>query len=160
MRPEVEDVVETYRTTGSINETARATHLSAHTVRHLLITAGIHKPPRVNQIWELTAQGYSYEDIAKTLGLSRATVLGYLPYAHGPTSCGERSENALRIEQCRRKKREQTKEQGKQYREKAPRKALFPQRMKSLVILAAHAASSFFYHIYHALIAGTGLLFY
>lgn len=126
MRPEVEDVVATYRVTGSINETARITHLSAHTVRHLLITAGIHKPPRVNQIWELTAQGYSYEDIAKTLGLSRATVLGYLPYAHGPTSCGERSENALRIEQCRRKKREQTKEQGKQYREKAPRKALSP----------------------------------
>lgn len=110
MRPEVEDVVATYCVTGSINETARITHLSAHTVRYLLITAGIHKPPRVNQIWELAAHGYSYEDIAKTLGLSRATVLGYLPYAHGPTSCGERSENALRIERCRRKKREQQEE--------------------------------------------------
>lgn len=101
MRPEAEDVVATYLSTGSINETARVTHLSAHTVRYLL---------SVNQIWELAAQGHSYSDIAKTLGLSRATVLGYLPYAHGPTSCGERSENALRIEQCRRKKREQQEE--------------------------------------------------
>lgn len=113
MRPEIEDVVATYRATGSINETARATHLSAHTVRHLLITAGVHKPPRANQIWELAAQGYSYEDIAKILGLSRATVFGYLPYTRGPTSCGERSENALRIERCRRKKRGPAEELGK-----------------------------------------------
>lgn len=113
MRPEIEDVLAMYRVTGSINETARATHLSAHTVRHLLITAGVHKTPRANQIWELVAQGYSYKDIAKTLGLSRATVLGYLPYIHGPTSCGERSENALRIERCRRKKRGPAEERGK-----------------------------------------------
>lgn len=104
MRPEVEDVVATYRVTGSINETARITHLSAHTVRHLLITAGVYKYPLANKICELAAQGHSYSDIAKALGLSRATVLGYLPYIYGPTSCGERSENALRIERCRGKK--------------------------------------------------------
>ena len=113
MRPEIEDVLAMYHVTGSINETARATHLSAHTVRHLLITAGAYKYQRANQICALAAQGHSHSDIAKILGLSRTTVLGYLPYTRGPTSCGERSENALRIERCRRKKRGLAEERGK-----------------------------------------------
>lgn len=124
MRISESDVIETYRATRSVKATARISELSEHTVRHLLFVAGEYTSSRAEQIAKLAARGYTRLEVAKILGLSQSCVFNYWTYAHGPTSCGERSKNALRIEQCRRKKRERAEGQGKQYREKAPRKTL------------------------------------
>ena len=110
MRVEKDEVIATYRATGSIKATARNTGLSEHTVRRLLYTKGEYTSPRANQIAKLTAQGYTRKEIAKILRISQSCVINYSAYSRGPTSCGERSKNALCIERCRRKKREQQEE--------------------------------------------------
>lgn len=113
MRPEIEDVLATYRATGSIKATARSSGLSEYTVRRLLYTEGEYTSPRANQIAKLAAQGYTREEIAKILHISQSCIINYWPYSRGTRSCGERSENALRIERCRRKKRGPAEELGK-----------------------------------------------
>lgn len=107
MRVEKDEVIATYRATGSIKATARNTGLSEHTVRRLLYTEDEYTSPRANQIAKLTVQGYTRKEIAEILRISQSCVINYSVYSRGPTSCGERSENALRIERCRREKREQ-----------------------------------------------------
>lgn len=110
MRVEKDDVIATYRATGSIKATARSTGLSEHTVRRLLYVEGEYTSPRAAQIAKLAVQGHTREEIAKLLRVSESCVINYWTYSRGPISCGERSENALRIERCRRRKREQQEE--------------------------------------------------
>lgn len=99
------DIVLAYKRTGSIKAAAAATGLSHQTVRRILIEAGEFTSPRAERIAGLHEQGLSLDEICAELSLSRSCVGGYIPYTRGCQAVGPRSENALRIEKCRRKKK-------------------------------------------------------
>ena len=102
------DVIVAYKRTGSIKSAAAATGLSHQTVRRILIEAGEFTSPRAELIASLHEQGLSLDEICAVLSLSRSCVGGYIPYTRGCHAVGPRSDNALRIEKCRRKKAAQS----------------------------------------------------
>ena len=55
------------------------------------------------QVKGLYEQGFSIEDIADKLGVSKSTVSGYLPYSKGVYLGENPSSNALRVRKCRAK---------------------------------------------------------
>lgn len=103
------DIINIYRQTGSIRATSAASGISHQVVRRVLIEAGEFTSPRAEQIMGLYEQGMSPDEICAELSLARSCVFSYLPYTRGTYLFGPRSINALRIEECRRKKAEQSK---------------------------------------------------
>ena len=101
------DIINMYRRTGSIRATAASSGIGHQAVRRVLIEAGEYTTPRAAQIMELYEQGMSPDEICAELSLARSCVFSYLPYTRGTYLFGLRSINALRIEKCRRKKREE-----------------------------------------------------
>lgn len=99
------DIILAYKRTGSIKSTVAATGLSHQTVRRILIEAGEFTSPRAELIAGLHEQGLSLDEICAELSLSRSCVGGYILYTRGCQAVGPRSDNALRIEKCRRKKK-------------------------------------------------------
>lgn len=103
------DIINVYRQTGSIRATSASSGIGHQAVRRVLIEAGEFASPRAEQIMELYEQGVSPDEICAKLSLTRSCVFSYLPYTRGTYLFGPRSINALRIEECRRKKAEQSK---------------------------------------------------
>ena len=56
------------------------------------------------QVKDLYGQGFSVEDIADKLGVSKSAVSGYLPYSKGVYLGENPSSNAIKIRKCRAKK--------------------------------------------------------
>lgn len=101
------DIINIYRQTGSIRATSASSGIGHLAVRRVLIEAGEFTSPRAEQIMGLYEQGMSPDEICAELSLARSCVFSYLPYTRGTYLFGPRSINALRIEKCRRKKREE-----------------------------------------------------
>jgi predicted transcriptional regulator len=101
----IETVVNTYKRTGSINDTALQTEMSTTKVRKILITEGLWESDRSREIRTLSDAGKSSQEIAEELHISRAMVQNYLPYEKGLYDEEEKSETAIRSEKYRERNR-------------------------------------------------------
>jgi hypothetical protein len=101
----VEKVVSVYKKTGSISETALQAEISTTKVRKILITMGLWSSPRSQQIRELSNQGKSSAEIAKTLQISVVMVQNYLPYEKGLYDEPQKTDTAMRSEKYRTRNR-------------------------------------------------------
>lgn len=104
-----DEIVATYRSTGSIRETARKHDISTQTVRRILITNGIPLgegtlATRIIAMLETMPP----EEVAAKLGCAVKTIKAYTPYSRGSYAVGEKSINAERIAKSRQRKKEDT----------------------------------------------------
>lgn len=99
-----EDIIRAYGTEGSIKKVAALFRISEQKVRKILIDAGEYESDRAGEVKDLYEQGFSVEDIADKLGVSKSTVSGYLPYSKGLYLSETPSSNAIKIRKCRAKK--------------------------------------------------------
>lgn len=77
--------------------------VSEQKVRKVLIDAGAYESDMSIQVNDLYEQGYSVENIAEKLRVSKSTVSAYLPYTKGVYLGENPSSNALKIRKCRAK---------------------------------------------------------
>ena len=101
----IENVVNIYKKTGSINETALQAEISPTKVRKILITMGLWSSPRSLQIRQLADQGKSSVEIAEMLQVSVVMVQNYLPYKKGLYDEPEKTDTAMRSEKYRARNR-------------------------------------------------------
>lgn len=101
MKPE--DIIQAYNTEGSIKKVAALFRISEQKVRKILIDAGEYESDMSMQVKDLYRQGFSVEDIADKLGVSKSAVSGYLPYSKGLYLGENPSSNAIKIRKCRAK---------------------------------------------------------
>ena len=83
---------------------AKQLKISEQKVRKILITAGAWSSPLSVKIQELHKNGKSIDEIAEQIGLTRNSVLSYLPYDRGMKNAEYPSKNALKIRACRARK--------------------------------------------------------
>lgn len=98
-----EDIIQSYNIEGSIKKVAALFRISEQKVRKILIDADLYESDMSVQVKDLYEQGFSVEDIADRLKVSKSTVSGYLPYTKGGYLSDAPSKNALRIRRCRSK---------------------------------------------------------
>lgn len=102
MKPE--DIIQAYNAECSIKKVAAMFRISEQKVRKVLIDAGEYESDRAGEVKDLYEQGFSVEDIADKLGVSKSAVSGYLPYSKGLYLGENPSSNALRVRKCRANK--------------------------------------------------------
>lgn len=102
MKPE--DIIQAYNAVASIKKVAALFRISEQKVRKILIDAGEYESDMSVQVKDLYEQGFSVEDIADKLGVSKSAVSGYLPYSKGVYLGENPSSNAIKIRKCRAKK--------------------------------------------------------
>lgn len=98
-----EDIIKAYNAEGSIKKVAALFSISEQKVRKVLIDAGAYESDMSIQVNDLHEQGYSVENIAEKLRVSKSTVSAYLPYTKGVYLGENPSSNALKIRKCRAK---------------------------------------------------------
>lgn len=101
----VETVIRTYEGTQSLKQTARECQVSEQKARKILISAGAWSSPASDEVKRLRNSGKSIDEIAAALGITRNAVLGYMPYERGMKMAEHPTENAMRIRECRAKKK-------------------------------------------------------
>lgn len=102
MKPE--DIIQAYNAVVSIKKVAALFRISEQKVRKILIDAGEYESDMSVQVKDLSEQGFSVEDIADKLGVSKSAVSGYLPYSKGLYLSETPSSNAIKIRKCRANK--------------------------------------------------------
>lgn len=100
-----EDIIRSYNIEGSIKKVAALFRISEQKVRKILIDADLYESDMSVQVKDLYEQGFSVENIADKLKVSKGTVSGYLPYTKGGYLSDAPSKNALRIRKYRSKRR-------------------------------------------------------
>lgn len=98
-------VLSTYNRRKSIKATARELGISEGVVRKYLIGAGVVETATTCRIAELRAAGMPLKDIAELLGVSSSYVSANTPYQKGSYLTANKTHNAIRIKQCRARKR-------------------------------------------------------
>lgn len=100
-------VIGLYHKTHSRKQVARELGLSEYRVRRILIDNGILSDYDT-AIAAAIAAGDSLEDAARKFGVTPDTILSHLPYTKGGYCLAPYSENAKRIQKCRKKKKAST----------------------------------------------------
>ena len=98
-------VLSTYNRRKSIKATARELGISEGVVRKHLIGAGVVETAMTRKIAELRAAGMPLKDIAELLGVSSSSVSVNTPYQKGSYLTANKTYNAIKIKQCRERKR-------------------------------------------------------
>ena len=98
-------VLSTYNKQKSIKATARELGISEGVVRKYLIGAGVVETATTRRIAELRAAGMPLKDIAELLGVSSSSVSANTPYQKGSYLTETKTYNAIKIRQCRERKR-------------------------------------------------------
>jgi predicted DNA-binding protein YlxM (UPF0122 family) len=101
MKPE--EVVSAYEKEGSLKKVAKLFDVSEQKIRKILIDAGAYESDMSIQVKDLHKQGFSVEEIAGKLKVSKSAVSGYLPYTKGVYMGENPSSNAIKIRKCRAK---------------------------------------------------------
>lgn len=99
-------VLRLYEQERHIKVVAKRLNISEQKVRKILITAGAWSSPLSESIASLSKSGKSVDEIAENLGISRNAVLSYMPYDRGMQDAEYPTINALRIRECRKRKKE------------------------------------------------------
>ena len=89
-----------------ITALARKHKISVLKVRKLLVTAGALKTEQSVLVQKLHSEGKTLDEIANTVGCSRATANSWLPYSRIIYNMEEISPNAIRLKRFKQRKRE------------------------------------------------------
>lgn len=103
----ITSVVRLYEQGLSIKAISRHLRISEQKARKILITAGGWSSPLSAKIQSLQKEGKSIDEIAEIIGISHNAVISYLPYDRGMQNAEYPSINAIRIRQCREKRKEE-----------------------------------------------------
>lgn len=93
---QIREIIQSYRSTNSILETAKNVGVSTVKVRKVLITEGLWESDTSNKIGKLLNQGYKTEEIAELLCISIKNVQAYMPYERGIYGGEQLSADAVR----------------------------------------------------------------
>ncbi|WP_407857686.1 DNA-binding response regulator [Enterococcus hailinensis] len=108
IRVESDEIVETYKKTESIRETARIHDMSCSKVRKLLITADAYSTKKSIEINKLLDEGLSTKEVAEKLNISVSSVLNLSVYRKGENNHVEPSKSALNNRKWRQKNKPPT----------------------------------------------------
>ena len=72
-----DEIIASYKKTGSIKETSRITEISCYKVRRILLLEKILPKTKVQEMYE---NGMTVEKISEFLKISKKAVQAYLPY--------------------------------------------------------------------------------
>ena len=97
-------VVEVYRSTDSVDETARICGTYPIKVRKILITEGLWRSKKSIAVNNLRERGYSIREIAEELNMEEKNVQFYLPYSRKQEN-GDKKTGTVRVEQFRDRNR-------------------------------------------------------
>lgn len=98
-------IIDSYKKTGSVKRTAEELDTYPIKVRRVLITEGLWHSKTSDQVGELLEQGLSVGEIAERICISDKTVQAYMPYTRGQYGGEDRSDEAVRSEEYRNRKR-------------------------------------------------------
>ena len=90
------EIIQSYKTTNSILDTAKAIGISTVKVRKVLITEDLWESDTSNRIGTLLEQGHTTEQVAELLCMSVKNVQAYMPYERGSYGGPEISGDAIR----------------------------------------------------------------
>lgn len=99
------DIYDTFRSTGSVRETAKEIGCSWNRVVKSLASSGVIIGDTHVMILKMHDAGMSVQEIARQLSLNTKTVQAYLPRVR-PVYGENKSENAKRIKEWRDRKKE------------------------------------------------------
>ncbi len=105
MKDLIQKTIMLYKKTGSLNRTPKLTGVSLQKVRRILMTNGLYENKHYNDIKSLHDQGLSTKDIAVQLNLSTKYVNAHMPYEKGLYKTERPTLNAIKIRECRARKR-------------------------------------------------------
>jgi DNA-binding CsgD family transcriptional regulator len=97
---------EIYAEYKSIKQAAKILNVSEQTVKRLLISQGLFESELTLRISRLRGEGKTDEQIASSLGIGVNAVLANSPYTKWTYKGEEKSINAQRIAECRKRKTE------------------------------------------------------
>ena len=100
-----EEILSAYNKQRSIKAVSRQFHLSEQVVRRILISCGVYWSERAENVTALFQRGKTVKEIAEELQISRTTVFCYIPYEKGSYVLGDKSNNAIRIQKWRQRKK-------------------------------------------------------
>lgn len=103
--PTIKEVSEIWKQCDSIKATAAHLQISESAVRKALITEGLYTNSTVSSILELRERGLTQQEIAEQLGISVTAVNANLPYERGTYLDQNKTQNALKIRECRDRKK-------------------------------------------------------
>jgi allophanate hydrolase subunit 1 len=98
--------IQRYESTGSVKSTAKALGVSEHKVRKILISAGAYSTQSSEEVCSLAQKGLTTQQIADLLDCSPSWVSSLLPYDRCVYNITDASDNAQRIRQWRKDKKE------------------------------------------------------
>ena len=106
-----QQIIDSYKETGSVKKTAEELGTYPIKVRRVLITEGLWHSKTSNQVAELLALGKSVAEIAEELVISEKNVQSYMPYSRGQYGGEDRSNEAIRSEEYRERMQQAAKNQ-------------------------------------------------
>ena len=109
-----EKIVNSYKSTSSVKDTAEILGVSKNTVQRVLITEGLWESKRSREVVELFNKGYSPQEIADSLMLSLKCVQNYLPYTKGMNN-GSITDNAKNSKEKRMRMKNAFEKQKNKY---------------------------------------------
>lgn len=98
------EIVDMYLQEGSMRLVAAKAGVCQATIKKVLVTHGVYPSVRAQNINELLAFGYSVQEVCKITRISKKAVLSNLPYSKCRYRVEPRTENAIKIEECRKRK--------------------------------------------------------
>lgn len=98
------DILSTYEKTGSIRATAKELGIGYQVVRRVLITYGVYASQTTQRVEDLRNSGKTIDDIARELHIGRNWAICNLPYTKGSYRIGEKTVNAQRIAESRKRR--------------------------------------------------------
>ena len=106
-----QQIIDSYKETGSVKKTAEELGTYPIKVRRVLITEGLWHSKTSEQVADLLAKGKSVAEIAEELVISEKNVQSYMPYSRGQYGGEDRSNEAIRSEEYRERMQQAAKNQ-------------------------------------------------
>ncbi len=106
-----QQIIDSYKETGSVKKTAEELGTYPIKVRRVLITEGLWHSKTSEQVADLLAKGKSVAEIAEELVISEKNVQSYMPYSRGQYGGEDRSNEAIRSEEYRGRMQQAAKNQ-------------------------------------------------
>lgn len=100
----VQEVLNTYKKIGSIKATAKELEIDYQLVRRILVTYGVYTSQIILKIGDLRNSGKTIDEIAQELHIGRKWVICNLPYTKGSYRIGEKTVNAQKIAEYRKRR--------------------------------------------------------
>lgn len=109
---EYQNIIDEYLKCNSVKETAKRCNTYPIKVRRVLITEGLWRSDTSDAIGELFSQGLSTAEIAEQLYTSEKNVQSYLPYTRGTYGAEEKSQEAIRCDNYRKRNQRAAEQQA------------------------------------------------